>query len=214
MNLFENLQMMKESENSIVSEFKEFLVANNAQYIANEIGETKDGMQLVIYDGDWKHEHRYMQNLINEFFENKGINIEIYSEEIGVSESDTFSARYDIEFNNEPLNYNIDIKSVERVKESNDSENTKLDLRNYTVKEFSEMINEDNATVQQLMRDCSHCSNVSKPYEAVTGIVKNSKVAKDNVEIVSKFIHANLFNNSPHRFYNGRGYGPTLRKTV
>ena len=66
MNLFENLQSLNESENKIISEFKEFLVSKNAQYIANEIGETKDGMQIVIYDGDWKHEHLYL-NLILQF---------------------------------------------------------------------------------------------------------------------------------------------------
>lgn len=109
MNLFENLQIFNESENKIVSEFKEFLLSKNAQYVASEIGETADGMEVVIYDGDWKHEHRYMQNLINEFFKNKGIDIEIYSEEIGESESDTFSARYNIEFNAKPKEYSADV---------------------------------------------------------------------------------------------------------
>lgn len=112
MNLFENLQLMKESDTSIVSEFKEFLSNKNAQYIANEIGETKDGMQIVIYDGDWKHEHMYMKNLINEFFEAKGMNISISSEEIGESDQDTFSARYDIIFNAKPTVYDAEIKPL------------------------------------------------------------------------------------------------------
>ena len=133
MNLFENLQALNESENKLVSEFKEFLVSKNAQYIANEIGETKDGMQLVIYDGDWKHEHRYMQNLIDEFFKNKGINIEIYSEEIGESDSDTFSARYDIEFNAEPKTYNADVKQLkfttEDIEDSYDNNGILTELR-------------------------------------------------------------------------------------
>ena len=109
MNLFENLQIMNESENIIVSEFKEFLSSKNAQGITNEIGETKDGMQIVIYDGDWKHEHLYMKHLLDEFFTNKGIDIRIVSEEIGESEQDTYSARYDIEFNPEPKEYMADV---------------------------------------------------------------------------------------------------------
>lgn len=112
MNLFENLQLMKESDTSIVSEFKEFLSSKNAQYIANEIGETKDGMQIVIYDGDWKHEHLYIKHLLDEFFTNKGIDISITSEEIGESDQDTFSARYDIVFNAEPKTYTADVKSI------------------------------------------------------------------------------------------------------
>ena len=109
MNLFENLQLMKESDTSIVSEFKEFLNNKNAQYIASEIDETKDGMQIVIYDGDWKHEHLYMKHLLDEFFTNKGIDIRIVSEEIGESGQDTYSARYDIEFDPEPKEYMIDV---------------------------------------------------------------------------------------------------------
>ena len=109
MNLFENLQLMKESDTSIVSEFREFLSNKNAQYIANEIDETRDGMQLVIYDGDWKHEHLYMKHLLDEFFTNKGIDISITSEEIGESDQDTYSARYDIEFNPESKEYMADV---------------------------------------------------------------------------------------------------------
>lgn len=108
MNLFENLQLMKESDTSIVSEFREFLSNKNAQYIANEIDETRDGMQLVIYDGDWKHEHLYMKHLLDEFFTDKGMNISITSEEIGESDQDTYSARYDIIFNVKSPKYSTD----------------------------------------------------------------------------------------------------------
>ena len=112
MNLFENLQIFNESENKLVSEFKEFLSNKNAQYIANEIGETKDGMQIVIYDGDWKHEHLYMKHLLDEFFTNKGIDISITFEEIGESDQDTFSAKYNVEFNTKPKNYTADVKPL------------------------------------------------------------------------------------------------------
>ena len=73
MNLFENLQLMKESYTSIVSEFKEFLNNKNAQYIASEIDETKDGMQIVIYNGDWKHEHLYMKHLLDDYIQQNGL---------------------------------------------------------------------------------------------------------------------------------------------
>lgn len=105
-------------------------------------------------------------------------------------------------------------ENLQMLREANETEDKKLDLTNYTVKEFAELIDEDSSIIQQLMRDCSSCSYVNNPYEAVVAKVKKSKVAEDKFEIVSKFIHANLFNNSPHRFYNGRGWGPTMRKTV
>ena len=133
MNLFENLQLMQESENKIISEFKEFLSNKNAQYIANEIGETKDGMQIVIYDGDWKHEHLYMKQLLDEFFTNKGIDISITSEEIGESDQDTFSARYNVTFNAKPKEYNADVKplkfTTEDIEDSFDNNGIVTELR-------------------------------------------------------------------------------------
>ena len=133
MNLFENLQMLNESENKLVSEFRDFLKNKNAQYIANEIGETKDGMQIVIYDGDWKHEHLYMQRLINEFFENKGIDVFITSEEIGESDQDTYSAEYNIEFNAKPKEHSADVKSLkfttEDIEDSFDNDGLLTELR-------------------------------------------------------------------------------------
>lgn len=120
MNLFENLQLLRESENKIISEFKEFLAAKNAQYIYNELGETKDGMQIVIYDGDWKHEHLYMKRLLDEFFTNKGIDISITSEEIGESDQDTYSARYNVTFNAKPKEYTSDVKSLKFTTEDTD----------------------------------------------------------------------------------------------
>lgn len=133
MNLFENLQTMHESENKIISEFKEFLASKNAQYIYNELGETKDGMQIVIYDGDWKHEHLYMKHLLDEFFTNKGIDISITSEEIGESDQDTYSARYDITFNSKPKEYRADVKSLkfttEDIEDSFDNDGLLTELR-------------------------------------------------------------------------------------
>lgn len=118
MNLFENLQALSESENKLVSEFKEFLKSKNASYIATEIGETENGMQLVIYDGDWKHEHLYMKQLLDEFFTNKGIDISIESEQIEESDQDTFSARYNVIFNSKPETYTADVIS-ENINTSN-----------------------------------------------------------------------------------------------
>ena len=128
MNLFENLQLIKESENPLINEFKEFLASKNAQYIYDELGETKDGMQIVIYDGDWKHEHLYMKHLLNEFFTNKGIDISITSEEIGKSDQDTFSARHDIIFNAEPKEYIADIVN-EDIEDSVDVNGLVTELR-------------------------------------------------------------------------------------
>lgn len=110
MNLFENLQKLNESENPLINEFKEFLASKNAQCIYDELGETKDGMQIVIHDGDYKHEHRYMRNLINEFFENKGMNISI-NINTEPSDQDTYTATYDIIFNAKPKEYKVDVKT-------------------------------------------------------------------------------------------------------
>lgn len=82
-------------------------------------------MQIVIYDGDWKHEHLYMQQLINEFFKNKGIDVSITSEEIGESDQDTYSAKYNIEFNAKPNTYSADITPLKFTTENIDTSNWK-----------------------------------------------------------------------------------------
>lgn len=105
-------------------------------------------------------------------------------------------------------------ENLQLMKEANEIEDKKIDFTKYTVAEFAEMIGEDSATLKTLMSDCKSCSYVNNPYEAIVAEVKKSKVKENNIEIISKFIHANSFNNSSHRFYNGRGWGTTLRKTI
>lgn len=101
-----------------------------------------------------------------------------------------------------------------RMREAEEKQDKQIDLRDYTVKEFAEMIDEDDSVIQQLMRDSRSCSYVDKPYEAVTQLVQRAKIPEDKQEIVCKFLYTNLYNNPKHRFYNGRGWGPTLRKTI
>ena len=83
------------------------------------------------------------------------------------------------------------------------------DLRNYTVKEFAEMINEKTEVITNLMR--ANVSYTNRPFENITETVKNSKVAEENKEIVADFIYSNIFNRPAHRFYTTRGYSVTLR---
>jgi hypothetical protein len=86
-----------------------------------------------------------------------------------------------------------------------------MDLRNYTVKEFAEAINENTETIKELMRSCNHLSYTNNPYENTVTAVKNSTVKEGNKEIVAKFVYTNLFNRPEHRFYTTRGYSVTLR---
>lgn len=75
------------------------------------------------------------------------------------------------------------------------------DLRQYTVKEFAELINEETETIQSLMRANDHLGYTDKPYYHTAIAVQNSTVKDNNKEIVTKFIYTNLFNRPEHRFY-------------
>ena len=86
-----------------------------------------------------------------------------------------------------------------------------LDLRQYTIKEFSKVINEDATVIQDLMRNNNHLGYTNKPYYYTVMAVQNSTIKDSNKEIVAKFIYTNLFNRSEHRFYNTKGYSITLR---
>lgn len=86
-----------------------------------------------------------------------------------------------------------------------------MDLRQYTVREFAEVINEDSNTINKLMRDNNHLGYTNNPYYHAVVAVQNSTIKESNKEIVAKFIYTNLFNRPEHRFYNGRGYGIELK---
>lgn len=86
-----------------------------------------------------------------------------------------------------------------------------MDLRNYTVAEFAEAINESAEVIRNLMRNNDHLGYTNNPYYHTVQAVLNSIIKDSNKEIVAKFMYTNLFNRPEHRFYNGRGYGIELR---
>lgn len=81
-----------------------------------------------------------------------------------------------------------------------------MDLRNYTTKEFSEVIGEDVEVIKELMRNNDHLGYTDKPYYNTMMAVQNSSIKDSNKEIVAKFIYTNLFNRPEHRFYDRKGY--------
>lgn len=69
---------LKESINSnLFNEFIEFLKSKNAYNVLEWLNQTENGFEFEIYNGDWKHEHQYIKNLIYEFFESKGYSVYI-----------------------------------------------------------------------------------------------------------------------------------------
>ena len=80
------------------------------------------------------------------------------------------------------------------------------DLRNYTTKEFAEMIGEDYNTVYNLMKNNDHLGYTNNPYYHTVIAVEKSDIKDCNKEIVAKFMYTNLFNRPEHRFYDTRGY--------
>lgn len=76
-----------------------------------------------------------------------------------------------------------------------------IDLKQYTIKEFAQLINEDKAIIATLMSDNDHLGYTDKPYYYTMIAVQGSTVKDSNKEIVAKFIYTNLFNRPEHRFY-------------
>ena len=77
-----------------------------------------------------------------------------------------------------------------------------LDLRQYTVKEFAKVINENITVIQDLMKNNDHLGYTDKPYYYTVVAVQNSIIKDNNKEIVAKYIYTNLFNRPEHRFYD------------
>ena len=85
-------------------------------------------------------------------------------------------------------------------------ENIMMNLTNYTVKEFAELINENEDTILDLMANNRHLGYVNKPYEGVEQVVEKSTIKDENKKIVTDYIYTNLFNRYEHRFYDKKGY--------
>ena len=76
-----------------------------------------------------------------------------------------------------------------------------MDLRQYTVKEFAEVIDESAEVIKDLMKNNDHLGYTNNPYYHTVVAVQNSKVKESNKEVVAKYIYTNLFNRPEHRFY-------------
>lgn len=85
------------------------------------------------------------------------------------------------------------------------------DLRKYTTKEFTQIIDDDFNIISNLMRECSHLGYTNNPYYNIMVNVQNSGVKNSNIEIVAKFIYTSICNRPEHRFYDTKGYSITLR---
>lgn len=78
-----------------------------------------------------------------------------------------------------------------------------IDLTKYDVKNFAEVINENEDTILELMANNRHLSYVNKPYEGTQEAVEKSAIKDENKKIVTDYIYTNLFNRYEHRFYTG-----------
>lgn len=81
-----------------------------------------------------------------------------------------------------------------------------MDLKEYKVKDFAEMVKVELETISDLMEKCYHMSYTNTPYENIKKEVQKTNIDESKQEIIIKYIHTNIYNNSEHRFYNGHGY--------
>lgn len=78
---------------SFIDELVEYMKGNDLYYspYVNEEG----NLVITVEDGDWKHEHLYLDRLIGKFFFNRGLIVDINSEVIESDElSDCYSAHH------------------------------------------------------------------------------------------------------------------------
>ena len=84
-------------------------------------------------------------------------------------------------------------------------------LKDYTVKEFATLINENAEYLKDLMLNSKSISYTNKPYKNLCDMVEISKIKAENKDIVVDYIYASLYNRPAHRTYSTRGYSVTLR---
>lgn len=65
---------------------------------------------ILIENGDWKHEHIYLDILVSDYLKSLGLKFDVFSEEVGHSYSDCYSAFHYFSINGitEPVHYDSD----------------------------------------------------------------------------------------------------------
>lgn len=84
-------------------------------------------------------------------------------------------------------------------------------LKNYTVKEFSAKVNENEKTIQALVWDATSISYTNNPVANLEKLVNRANVNAENKNIIVAFLYTTLYNQPLKPFYNGRGFGPEVR---
>lgn len=85
------------------------------------------------------------------------------------------------------------------------------ELKNYTVKEFAEKVNEKAQTIQALVWDATSISNSTNPIDNLIKLVDKAKVNDNNKDIIVAFLYTTLYNQPITPFRNGRGFGLEIR---
>lgn len=97
---------------SFIEELVEYMKGNNLYYspYVNE----EDKLVITVEDGDWKHEHLYLDRLIGKFFFNRGLIVDTETEVTEQDGSDCYSANHIYELSD--LIFSMEIKeSLEKI---------------------------------------------------------------------------------------------------
>lgn len=131
---------------------------SNGQVVYNIYYEDEDNtIQFDIYDGDWKHEHLATENLVRDFFREKGVIVAISSEVTDDNGSDTYSAHYTVDLISDHITYKESLKKSIKEKNSyggafdieDDQYFTREDINEFAY-EVVDYLNDHQSTVEDV----------------------------------------------------------------
>ena len=81
---------------------------------------------ILIENGDWKHEHLYLDHVVSQYLSAKGLDFEYFTKQVGTSDSDCYSAwhYYDIEGSDDPMLYDVEGDDAAAAKGAQEVANT------------------------------------------------------------------------------------------
>ncbi len=83
---------------------------DDTKYLIDDLNILNDNtFGILINNGDWKHEHHYLEKVVGEYLRSLGLDFDHFTKQVGHSDSDCYSAYHYFEIKqSEPIKYDSD----------------------------------------------------------------------------------------------------------
>lgn len=155
---------------------------------------------ILIENGDWKHEHIYLDHVVSEYLSSKGLDFEYFTKQVGTSDSDCYSAWHYYSLNGfeGPMKYDVEGDDETAAKEAQETANRlftpvecrgvvyapKLKLQETNKKKPYDSFQKDAGNVEHNVAMFNHMNNPAEsPSTNPNGPMAESLYSKEEIDL-------------------------------